>query len=75
MNTPQLEYEEACRSGDLAAHVEQLSRAELRDLHGYAVRQMAHNEKQGGIPAVVKWACMIEASHRFLETRNQKPAE
>jgi len=67
MITPELEYEEACCAGDLAAHVARLSLQELRALHDYAVRRMAQYAKKGGVPALVKWACVIEAAERTFK--------
>ena len=67
MTAEEYEYDEACHAGDLAVHVALLSIPELRALHGYAVARMAKNTKQGGVPALVKWACMIEAANRFLK--------
>jgi hypothetical protein len=67
MTTPEMEYDEACRAGDLAAHVARLSLQELRALHGYAVARMRENETKGGVPALVKWACIIEAAKRTFE--------
>ena len=67
MNTPELEYEAACVAGNLAAHVEDLAASELRELHYYAVAKLNHNGCKGGIPAIVKWACVLEAAKRFLK--------
>lgn len=66
MNTPELEYEAACVAGDLGAHVEALNVRELKELHRYAVARMAENGAKGGIPAVMKWVCVMEAAKRFL---------
>ena len=66
MNTPALEYEGACLAGDLAEHLTTLTKSELCELHRFAIARMAENETKGGIPAIIKWACVIEASKRFL---------
>jgi hypothetical protein len=67
MTSPELEYEEACRAGDLAAHVARLSATELKRLHGYAAARVEQNGKKGGVPAIVKWACVLEGAERFLK--------
>lgn len=66
MNTPELEYEEACRAGDLSGHVSSLSMQELKALHQYATARVAENAAKGGVPAIVKWACVLEAAKRTL---------
>ena len=69
MNTPELEYDDACRSGDLAAHVARLSLRELKALYSYATARMDQNDKKGGIPAIVKGACILQAAERILDPK------
>lgn len=59
-------YDEACYAGDVADYMERLSAAELKGLHHYCVCRMAQNDRKGGIPAILKWACALEAAKRFL---------
>lgn len=64
-------YDEACQAGDTAGYVERLSAMELKRLHRHAACLVSQSETKGGIPAVVKWLCILEAAARFLDTRNQ----
>lgn len=67
MIPPEQEYDEACRAGDLAAHVGRLSLQELKALHRYAAARVTENQTKGGVPAIVKWACVLEAAKRTFE--------
>jgi hypothetical protein len=66
MNPPVEHYIDACLAGDLAAHVAALSLEELKALHSYAAARVVENEKKGGVPAMIKWACVLEAAARIL---------
>ena len=59
-------YEEACLAGDIVAWVARSTDEELRKLSSYVEHRVAENPTKGGIPALVKWVCVIEASKRFL---------
>jgi hypothetical protein len=62
-------YIDAVLAGDTAAHVHALPEAELRVLHGYAVARVRENTAKGGIPAIIKWACALEAGDRYLNLK------
>ena len=67
MNPAEHEYDECCRAGNPAAYVAGLNDPELRALCGYAEAMMRATETKGGIPAIIKWTCVIEAAKRFLK--------
>ena len=59
-------YDSCCASGDLARFFDTLSAQELKALHAKAEELMQSNAKKGGIPALVKQACVVEGAKRFL---------
>ncbi len=66
-------YQDACEAGDTAASLRGLTDHELRQLHAHAAAMVSRNASKGGIPAVVKWACVFAAAERFLATSRKQP--
>lgn len=64
---------DAVLAGDTAAHVRALPDAELRTLHHYAATRVRGNTAKGGVPAIIKWACRIEAGERYLNLTAPTP--
>ena len=73
MIMPVEHFIDACLAGDLAAHLSRLPVPELQTLHAYAADRVRENPAKGGIPAVLKWACALEAANRFLTTPTSQP--
>lgn len=66
-------YQSACLAGDPAAHVAALSASELARLHHYAAARQGENSSKGGIPATIKWLCVVEAATRFFKSHATHP--
>lgn len=59
-------YEEACLAGDLGSWMAAASDEELKQRHHYACARVTQNPAKGGVPALVKWTCVLEAAKRFF---------
>lgn len=57
-------YEQVCEAGDTARYVRDLNDHELRLLRGKAEHLQKRNVCKGGIPAMIKWLCVIEQADR-----------
>lgn len=73
MTPPVEHYIYAVLAGDTAAHVRALPDAELCVLHGYACARVRENTAKGGVPAIIKWACALEAGERYLNLKAATP--
>ncbi len=58
-------YEQACEDGDTARYVRGLTDHELRLLRKKAEHLQTRNGCKGGIPALIKWLCVIEQAERM----------
>lgn len=66
MIDPSTFYDEACHAGDPVAWIGHATDDELRKLQRYAAARVAANTVKGGVPALIKLTCTLEAAKRFL---------
>ena len=61
------DYDLACRAGNPAAYTAALDDSALAALCRHAEGIMRQNECNGGIPATIKWVCVLEGAARFFK--------
>jgi hypothetical protein len=66
MDAAQDNFELVCQAADPAAVVGRLDGHELRQLRDYCGRLETQNGGAGGIPAQVRWLCVLSAADRFF---------
>jgi len=70
MNEAEHIYAEAVEAGDLAAYVAKQDDTDIRRLRKHAEHLMSINQCKGGVPALVKWVCILEQAQRAQNIPN-----
>jgi hypothetical protein len=75
MHGGEYDFDQACRAGNPAEYAAHLLDDELAALCRHAEGIMRQNEGNGGIPATIKWVCVLEGAKRFFQQTQESKTQ